>query len=598
MRRLLFVFALATWNVTALCEDSVDVRGVIDDSIRAMRGLQNENGSYGAPDQQPLATALVLQVLGECHEHYTTQDGPFVRAAVEALLAHQLGDGSFAPEEDEQRVAVTAEALLALEAVAKVSDYEPARQKAAAFLGALTPDQLGDSAALVRWALVGRTEKLVHIGSYIEEGETLDTEGAWTKTIGPRLATAQQAALSSLDAQSLKASADRLLALIEIQSVETVRPAAAAELPPLSKRPLPRSSAEVEARLDDALRFLGMAQQDGRFGIGDFADPGITGIALSAVIRSCDRRSLPRPEYVGPGLDWLVSLQKEDGGIYQLGLKNYVTSVAVEALVASGDERFRGPIDRAVAFLKATQLDEGEGYSTEKDPFYGGFGYGSSEKPDLSNTQMALQALHEAGVSQEDEAFKKALAFLNRCQNRPESGAPAITKRDGTVVVAGEDGGAVYRPGDSKAGTETTPGGKTIALSYGSMTYALLKSYLFAGLDPDSPQVQDAVQWISAHYTVEVNPGFRSTQQDAAYQGLYYYYLTLARALQAYGAERVKDAAGVEHDWRAELRDQLFALQAEDGHWINLRSSRWMEGNPVLTTAYALLALNETGWDF
>ena len=39
----------------------------------------------------------------------------------------------------------------------------------------------------------------------------------------------------------------------------------------------------------------------------------------------------------------------------------------------------------------------------------GGFGYGSALKPDLSNTQFAMQALHDAGVKSDDESFRKAI---------------------------------------------------------------------------------------------------------------------------------------------------------------------------------------------
>ena len=79
--------------------------------------------------------------------------------------------------------------------------------------------------------------------------------------------------------------------------------------------------------------------------------------------------------------------------------------------------------------------------------------------------------------------------------------------------------------------------------------------------------------------------------KTAPYQGLYYYYLTMARALKAVGSDQIVDADGEARDWRSDLREMLFSLQSEEGFWINQRSSRWMEGNSVLTTAYALLAL-------
>jgi len=575
-------------------------KDLINNSIRATRALQNEDGSYGPAGDQPLATARFLQALGDAPDHYTSQDGPFVRDAVDFLLAQRQPDGAFAPAESPERLALTAEALLALERTALSTEYDEAREQARAFL---LSDAEGreldpDTEALVQRALTGASgsqSELPHVSGVLKPGEALDAGGAWLETTGRRLAKAQEAALADLDRESLPELVDRLLALIEIHGVEQSRTAPEPEeLAPMPRRTPPETKAEALDRIRAAITFLETQQTDGKFGMGDHADPGITGLVLSALIRICDETDLPRPDYVSSGLDWLASLQKEDGGIYQTGLKNYVTSVSVEALAASGEARFEPVIQKAVGFLTETQLDEGEGYSSEEDPYYGGFGYGSSEKPDLSNTQMALQALHEAGLPADHEAYQKAVQFLNRCQNRAESGVSSITRQDGTIVTAGTDGGGVYRPGNSKAGDVKIEDGQVHARSYGSMTYALLKSYLFAGLDPSEPRVQDAVRWIEQNFTLEVNPGFKDKPESAAYQGLYYYYVTLARALSAVGSDQITDQTGRQRDWRKELRDMLFSLQSEEGSWTNQRSSRWMEGSPVLTTAYALLALAET----
>jgi squalene-hopene/tetraprenyl-beta-curcumene cyclase len=92
-----------------------------------------------------------------------------------------------------------------------------------------------------------------------------------------------------------------------------------------------------------------------------------------------------------------------------------------------------------------------------------------------------------------------------------------------------------------------------------------------------------------------VNPGFKTTgKKDVPYQGLFYYYLTMARALKAFGATTLTDGDGVARDWRKDLRGILFRTQSDNGSWQNVRSSRWMEEDPVLVTSYALLALAET----
>jgi len=73
--------------------------------------------------------------------------------------------------------------------------------------------------------------------------------------------------------------------------------------------------------------------------------------------------------------------------------------------------------------------------------------------------------------------------------------------------------------------------------------------------------------------------------------GLYYYYDTFAKALDATGSETFTDSSGVAHKWRDELAAELVKRQRPDGSWAN-ENSRWMEGDANLVTGYALLALS------
>mgnify|MGYP000909743223 CR=1 FL=1 len=133
--------------------------------------------------------------------------------------------------------------------------------------------------------------------------------------------------------------------------------------------------------------------------------------------------------------------------------------------------------------------------------------------------------------------------------------------------------------------------GKRMLRSYGSMTYAGLKSMIYAGLSKDDPRVKAAWNWIRNNWTLDENPGMKLGHPDNAQYGMYYYYHTLSKALNAYGEPVIQDANGVSHDWRLELIDKLGNLQREDGSWVGER--RWMEDNPILVTSYALLALEE-----
>ncbi len=119
--------------------------------------------------------------------------------------------------------------------------------------------------------------------------------------------------------------------------------------------------------------------------------------------------------------------------------------------------------------------------------------------------------------------------------------------------------------------------------SYASMTYAGLKSFIYAGLSKDDKRVQAAKAWIAKHYDLNSNPGLGD-------MGLYYYYHVFAKTMHLLGEPTVTDAQGVKHDWKAELTAALASRQNENGSWVN-KNARFMETDPNLVTAYALLSL-------
>ena len=229
----------------------------------------------------------------------------------------------------------------------------------------------------------------------------------------------------------------------------------------------------------------------------------------------------------------------------------------------------------------------------ETNPNYGGFGYGSKgARADLSNSQTALDALKDAGLKPEDPAFQAALKFLTRAQNHSETNDQKWSGDDGGFIYSVADGGA------SKALDYQLPDGRTIHRSYGSMTYAGLKSMIYAGLSHDDARVKAAWKWITENWTLDENPGVKfgdANNPKGGDDGLYYYYHTLARALRAYGEPVITDSKGVKHDWRVELIQRLTREQKADGSWVGIQ--KWMENKPVLSTAYALLALEEAQAD-
>ena len=112
-------------------------------------------------------------------------------------------------------------------------------------------------------------------------------------------------------------------------------------------------------------------------------------------------------------------LSDGSGGIYAKGTlyRNYETCLALMCFAeANRDGRYDKIVKRADRFVKGLQWDEGEKH--KKDSYnYGGAGYGKHKRPDLSNTSFLIDALRAAGNGPDDEAMRKALVFVSRCQN-------------------------------------------------------------------------------------------------------------------------------------------------------------------------------------
>ncbi|HEX38058.1 MAG TPA: hypothetical protein ENG70_04265 [Candidatus Cloacimonetes bacterium] len=309
--------------------------------------------------------------------------------------------------------------------------------------------------------------------------------------------------------------------------------------------------------------------------------PAITALALISILNSNPNISYEF-EPVDKGLGFLASCAKPNGAIYTDNMPNYNTSICLMAFKEANDPEYADIIDRAEKYLLNLQIDEEEGYSADS-LYYGGVGYGGDQRPDLSNLQWALEAMLErepitfdapkinkkeiTNLDEKKAFFEKAIVFLQRCQNLEDYNPEPYS---------GNDGGFMYEPGKSKAGGST---------SYGNMTYAGLKSMIYAKLEKDDPRVQAAYNWISNNFIVETNPVLGN-------QGLFYYYLMMAKALTAYDADIIVGDDGVRHDWRKELANQLIKIQNEEGWWQN-ENGRWWENNKVLVTTYCIISLEE-----
>jgi hypothetical protein len=331
---------------------------------------------------------------------------------------------------------------------------------------------------------------------------------------------------------------------------------------------------EVKELRDKAIEFLRTKQEkDGGFSTQQFG-PGITAVVVAALARNGVSDDDKMMEY-------LTSNVQKDGGIYagKRPMVNYTTSVGIMALSEANTKgKYDTILKNAGKFLKKLQDED----VAEKDVTFGGVGYGAKSKtPDASNTQMFVEALIKAGVPKDDPAIKNALKFISRCQNLPDEekgNDQAWAKK----AKKGDEGGFVYRPDPDDKSHGNGEGGLR---SLGAMTYGGLKTFLYAGVDRKDVRVQGAIKWIRKNYTLEENPG----QKQA---GLYYYYHTFAKAMEALGEDNFEDSDAKKHDWRKELFEALKKRQGKEGGFVNSGDRTFGEADPGLATAFALLSLS------
>lgn len=335
---------------------------------------------------------------------------------------------------------------------------------------------------------------------------------------------------------------------------------------PVAAQPDPAVVGRARRAIDDGLRWLRSVQKpDGTWG----GHLGITELAVMAFALSHRAYRESDGPFMRNALQKFRAAAKPDGAITDgsgnEATKNYTTALGLLALEANADPKDRALIQKAQQWLKAQQTVEALGYQPG-DKFYGGFGYGSSLRPDLSNTHFAIEALRTTGVPASDPVLARAVKFLQRTQNRTESN---------DQPGARDDGGFAYYPGFSFEGGWT---------STGSMTYGGLKSYIYADIDRNDPRIQAALKWLVKHYTVDEHPG----RGPKTY---YYYVHVFARTWNLLGIDTVTTEDGVKHDWVRELVTKLVAEQTPQGYWVNTRSAESWEDRPELCTSHAILAL-------
>jgi squalene-hopene/tetraprenyl-beta-curcumene cyclase len=393
----------------------------------------------------------------------------------------------------------------------------------------------------------------------------------------------------------------------------------------------PATKKEALQAIRDGVQWLKSRQkEDGSWMPKQY--PAITAMATRAILQDPSRPKDKMDENASKGLAYVASCARPDGGIYcdiprEKGgsQANYNTAAALLALDAAGgapndplalaldgvhETKYEPLVHAARSYLIHTQR-------LDKDDYYGGWGYDAGRKDphaDMSNTGFAMEALYITSRSSKSSApqpkpaetatpaapaktetqtpeaasddpnWAAATAFLSHCQNLPSADKDRAVSR-----LPRDVGGFYYHPNASMAKGELDEDGRQIWHSYGNATALGLECLLEAGVDRTDPRVAETVNWLRANFNLEEHAG------GMGKQGLYYYYHTLAWALTMYGEEPLKRADKPAVDWRRAMIEKLVALQRTDPqtglkYWVN-DEGRWMENDPVLVTAYSVLAL-------
>jgi len=235
---------------------------------------------------------------------------------------------------------------------------------------------------------------------------------------------------------------------------------------------------------------------------------------------------------------------------------------------------------RLLNFLVISQLGERQGF-TPKDIHYGGWDMIRGDHvqqrftsgTNVSVTSITLEAIAGSNHPEKATVLERSAAWVTRLQNSPKSS-------DGGFFFTADTKGHM-----NKAEWLDKP--RSRPRSYGTATCDGLHCLVSAGVSVQDARFQAGLRWLNERKELARVPGFiKGSGVNRWDRGLrFYYYARLASLLRYLPPE----AIGPRRD---ALRAMLVEQQRADGRWEN-STARMREDDPLIATAFALIALSE-----
>ena len=319
----------------------------------------------------------------------------------------------------------------------------------------------------------------------------------------------------------------------------------------------------------------------------------LTPFILDAYLDTPFQKSHKHNQLIEKSINFLR--QKNNHGVHGkcdpdfLDYPNYSTSYALRCFLKFGQEKDDEKIKKMIQYLQDQQFSEKYGFDLNSPP-YGGWGFGINQKPtlgsfvDLAHTRRVLQSLNHANAIT-NQIKNRSEYFLNRLQKRKQ--APN-NYRTNWIPKYGYDGGFFSSPTIAYANKGRTRidqnSGQEYFRSYSTATCDGVLSIIALGYQSSSQEIKDAKLWLKQNQDWELPSGVPRDDPSPWAESMKLYNLMVLS--ETYCALKIPG------NWQNKIINFLAERQRPDGSFRNMKGRLMKEDDPLISTTYAIIALN------